>query len=250
MFIACSHRRQRGGLRRRAIGPAAGAMVAALSLAVTGTARSDDGKAQGSTRIAAADVAADTLPYRLGMPLPRVILDVDLKVLLAQYRPATTKNDVTAGEDTILVAIVLGVPESVDEDIAKQYGLELLERTELPELGLRIVQFRVAGDRPTAPVLAELRNDQRIRRAQHNAQYTPIPLEAPALGSSRLNGPSVEANPAAADRKAPAVAAKVAQKLAVRPEAGSAGRSLKGSGPPPQEALQSSRVGDVLAGGL
>ena len=84
------------------------------------------------------------------MPLPRIDLDVDLKVLLAQHRPSTTQNDATTGEDTILVAIVLSVPQSVDEDIAKQYGLELLDRTELPELDLRIVQFRVVrqqGDR-------------------------------------------------------------------------------------------------------
>lgn len=250
MFAACSHlRRQRGGIGRRAIGPAAWAMVAALSMAMPTTARADESKAQGSTRIAAADAAADTLPYRLGMPLPR--LDLDLKVLLVQHRPATTKNDATAGEDTILVAIVLGVSESVDEDIAKQYGLELLERTELPELGLRIVQFRVSGNRATAPVLAELRNDQRIRRAQHNAQYAPVPLEPPAPGSSRLSGPSLQAAPAPADRKAPAVVAKVAQRQAEPPEPRRASRSsLKGAGSPPQEALQSSRVGDVLAGGL
>lgn len=232
---------------RRAVGPAAGAMMAALSLAMTATVRADESKVQGSTRIAAADTAEDTLPYRLGMPLPR--LDLDLKVLLVQHRPATTRNDATAGEDTILVAIVLGVPESVDEDIAKQYGLELLERTELPDLGLRIVQFRVSGNRATAPVLAELRNDQRIRRAQHNAQYAPVPLEPPAPGSSRLSGPPVERAPAPVVRKTAPVVAKVAQRLADRPDSGNAGRSLKGGGPR-HEALQSSRVGDVLAGGL
>ena len=145
MSAACSDlQRQQGGTGRGAIRPAAimkaGALAAALSLAMASAAWADEGKIQGSTRVAAVDGSADTLPYRLGMPLPRIALDVDLKVLLAQHRPSTTQSD-AAAEDTILVAIVLSVPQSVDEDIAKQHGLELVDRTELPDLDLRIVQF-------------------------------------------------------------------------------------------------------------
>ena len=104
------------------------------------------------------------------MPLRRPDIDVDLKVLLAQHHPAT-KSDATTGDDTILVALASSVPTSVDEDLARQYGLELLDRSELPELGLRIVQFRASGNRATGPIITDLRNDQRVRRAQLNVRY-------------------------------------------------------------------------------
>lgn len=251
--------RRRGGTGRWvATRPAAimkaGTVAAALGLAMVPAVWADEGKVQGSTRVAAVDGAADTSPYRLGMPLPRIDLDVDLKVLLVQHRPSTTQNDATAAEDTILVAIALSVPQSVDEDIAKQYDLQLLDRTELPELNLRIVQFRVAGNRAVAPLLSDLRNDQRIRRAQQNAQYS-VPLQSsPAPGSSRLNVPPAEAPPPAPDRKGPKVA-KVAQKSPDQAEpinGTRAGRLLKGQAAN-ENALQPVRVdnvGDVLSGGL
>ncbi len=232
----------------------AGTVAAALSLAMVPAVWADEGKVQGSTRVAAVDGTTDTSPYRLGMPLPRIDLDVDLKVLLAQHRPSTTQNDATTAEDTILVAIVLSVPWSVDEDIAKQYGLELLDRTELPELDLRIVQFRIAGNRAVAPLLSELRNDQRIRRAQQNAQYSAPSQSNPAPGVSRLNGPPAEAPPSVPDRKSPTVA-KVAQKSPdqAEPFRGTrVGRLLKGQAAS-ENALQPIRadnVGDVLSGGL
>jgi hypothetical protein len=251
MSAACSDlQRRQGGTGRWATRPAAimkaGTVAAALSLAMAPAVWADESKIQGSTRVAAVDGTTDTLPYRLGMPLPRIDLDVDLKVLLAQHRPSTTQND-AAGEDTILVAIVLSVPQSVDEDIAKQYGLELLDRTELPDLNLRIVQFRVSGNRAIAPVLSDLRNDQRIRRAQQNAQYSVPSQGSSAPGISRLNGPPAEAPPSLSDRKSPTVA-KVVQKLPDQ----RASRSLKDQAAN-ERALQPVRVdkiGDVLSGGL
>jgi hypothetical protein len=261
MSAACSYPpRRKGGTGRGATKPAAiikaGTVVAALGLATVPAVWADEGKVQGSTRVAAVDGTADASPYRLGMPLPRIDLDVDLKVLLAQHRSSTTQNDATTAEDTILVAIALSVPWSVDEDIAKQYGLELLDRTELLELDLRIVQFRVAGNRAVAPLLSELRNDQRIRRAQQNAQYSVPSQSDPAPGVSRLNGPPAEAPPSVPDRKSPKVA-KVAQKSPDQAEplrGVRTGRSPKGHGQAANEnALQPVRpdhVGDVLSGGL
>ena len=258
MSVAYSYlQRRQGGTGRWATRPAAimkaGTVAAALSLAMLSAAWADEGKVQGSTRVAAVDGTADTSPYRLGMPLPRIDLDVDLKILLVQHRPSATQNDAT-GEDTILVAIVLSVPQSVDEDIAMQYGLELVDRTELPDLDLRIVQFRVSGNRAIAMILSDLRNDQRIRRAQKNAQYSVPPQSTPAPGVSRLNGPPAEAPPSVPDRKSLA-AAKVAQKLPDQAEPSrevKAGRSLKGQAVN-ENALRSVRadnVGDVLSGGL
>lgn len=238
------------GCRAAAAIMKAGTVAAALGLAMVPAVMADEGKVQGSTRVAAVDGTTDTSPYRLGMPLPRI--DLDLKVLLAQYRPSTTQNDATTAEDTILVAIALSVPQSVDEDIARQYGLELLDRTELPELDLRIVQFRVAGNRAAAPLLSELRNDQRIRMAQKNAQYSVPSQSTPAPGVSRLNGPPAEAPPSVFDDRK-----KVAQKSPDQAEpfkGARAGRLLKGQRQAANEnALQPARadtVGDVLSGGL
>ena len=234
--------------------------MAALSLAV-GFAMALPGQAQdvpnSSNQIASVSGSQDVAPFRLGMP-PRLIpLDVDLKVLLVQNRPPHVKTDAPADDETILVALALSVPASVDDEIAKQYGLDLIERTELRELDLRIVTFRVAGNKPTGPILAELRNDQRIRRAQYNVQYGQPSQGPPAI--SRLNGPPEETKPEIAprqaDRKSPAVA-KVAQKLAeqvptTQPGAVQSLRSLK-SEPLSENAqpLRVGRVGDVLSGGL
>ena len=245
--------RRQGGTGRWATRPAAimkaGTVAAALGLAMVPAVWADEGKAQGSTRVAAVDGTADTSPYRLGMSLPRIDLDVDLKVLLAQHRPSTTQNDATAAEDTILVAIALSVPQSVDDDIAKQYDLQLLDRTELPELNLRIVQFRLTGNRAVAPLLSDLRNDQRIRRAQQNAQYSVPSQSNPAPGSNRLNGPPAEAPPPAPDRKSPKIA-KVAQKSPDQAESTRAGRLPKDQGQAALQPVRADNVGDVLSGGL
>lgn len=253
MSAACiGHpQRQQGG--RQGVRPAgvmkAGTIAAALSLAIVLPVKAEDGL-QVTTQIASVGGGHDVLPFRLGMPPRPPQIDTDLKVLLVQNR-AVTKTDAVADDDTILVALASSVEQSVEEDIAKQYDLELLERTELPALGLRIVQFRASGNRPTGPILAELRNDHRIRRAQLNAQYGQ-PSQGASPEISRLNGPPLTETKQETVRKAPAVAvAKVVQQepaSAVRQ-----GRSLKGQVAVHETAsqpLRVGRVGDVLSGGL
>ena len=219
--------------------------VAVVSLALAPAARVDDGKAQAPTQVAAADGAADAVPFRLGMPLRRPDIDVDLKVLLAQHHPST-KSDATAGEDTILVALASSVPTSVDEDLASQYGLELLGRTELPELGLRIVQFRAFGNRATGPIITDLRNDQRVRRAQLNVRYG-LPVQGvPAPEVSRLKGPAVVVKPETVQPRSDRKTAAVAQ-VGQRPAAALERKPVSARAEAP---LQAGRVGDVLSGGL
>ena len=233
------------GLRAAHAALMAAGMMAVVSLDSASSARADDGNARASTQIAAADGAADTLPFRLGMPLRRPDIDADLKVLLAQHHPAT-KSDATTGDDTILVALASSVPTSVDEDLARQYGLELLGRTELPELGLRIVQFRASGNRATGPIITDLRNDQRVRRAQLNVRYG-LPVQGvPTPEVGRLKGPAVVAKPEAvqprSDRRGPSLT-EVGQKPAAVPER----KSVPARADAP---LRVGRVGDVLSGGL
>lgn len=232
----------------------AGTTAATLGLATMASVYAGDDLSK-TLQIASVGGNQDALPSRLGMPPRPPEAGLDLKVLLVQNR-LHTKTDATVGDDVILVALTLSTPKAVDEDIAKQYELELIDRTELPALGLRILQFRTAGNRPTAPIVAQLRNDQRIQRAQHNAEYAAPPQSPPAI--SRLNGPpEVEVAPEAMrqpDRKPPAVA-KTAQKLTAQapvPEGRAAKLPFKG-GNANEEALQPIRigkVGDVLSGGL
>jgi hypothetical protein len=220
-------------------------MMAVVSLALAPAAQADDGKAPASTQIAAADGAADALPFRLGMPLRRTDFEVDLKVLLAQHHPST-KSDATAADDTILVALALSVPTSVDEDLARQYGLELLDRTELPELGLRIVQFRASGDRATGPIITDLRNDQRVRRAQLNVRYG-LPAQAvPTPEVSRLKGPAVVAKPEVVQPRSGRGGPSRIQ-IGQRPAANPQRKSVPARADAP---LRVGRVGDVLSGGL
>ena len=84
------------------------------------------------------------------------------------------------------MAFALSVPQSIDEDIAKQHGLELVDRTELPSLGLRVVRYRAQANAPIAPIIANLRKDQRISSAQTNAEYRLPSQSGPATEVSRL----------------------------------------------------------------
>jgi hypothetical protein len=218
--------------------------IAVVGLALALAARADDGKAQAPTQVAAADAASDAVPFRLGMPLRRPDVDVDLKVLLAQHHPAT-KSDATTGDDTILVALALSVPTSVDDDLASQYGLELLDRTELPDLGVRIVQFRASGNRATGPIITDLRKDQRVRRAQLNVRYS-LPGGVPAPEVSRLKGPAVGTKPEVVQPRPDRKTAAVAQ-VGQRPAAILERKPVSAHTDAP---LQAGRVGDVLSGGL
>ena len=84
------------------------------------------------------------------------------------------------------MAFALSVPQSIDEDIAKQHGLELVDRTELPSLGLRVVRYRAQANSPIAPIIANLRKDQRISSAQASAEYRLPSQSGPATEVSRL----------------------------------------------------------------
>ena len=92
-----------------------------------------------------------------------------MNLLLAQS--GSSALDGAARDDTILVAFALSEPYSIDEDIAAQHGLELIDRTELSSFGLRIVRYRVQTNQPIGPVIANLRKDQRISSVQANVEY-------------------------------------------------------------------------------
>lgn len=236
--------RQRATKRRRTIRSAFMlrlATMAALSLAMALAARADDGRSQALTRLASAG-GLDAQPWRLGLPARFADVDVDLKVLLAQNGPPA-KTDVANGDDTMLVALALAVPQSVDDEIGRQYGLELIDRTELTDLGLRIVQFRAPANRAVEPILAELRNDQRIRRAQRNARYEMPTQSKPAPGVAAA---TPNAKVQASARRGPngTPGAKLRRRLA-----GPVAVDERGTAPSVRP-LRVGNVGDVLSGGL
>src|SRR5262245_11166458 len=105
-------------------------MLAAWGLTTSAPILAED-DLSGSKRVASIGDVRDVQPFRLGMPPRPAAFDVDLKVLLVQNRPLT-KTDAAVDDETILVAVALSVPQSVDDDIAKQYDLAILERIELP----------------------------------------------------------------------------------------------------------------------
>lgn len=194
--------------------------------------------------------------------------DIDLRVLLAQGAPILA-TDGTLRDDTILVAFATSAPENSEDEVAKEHGLELLDRTELSGLGMRIARYRVRDNRPIATVVANLRMDQRVRQAQGNFEYRPIPPSAPATEvgglkdgpvakvepGSRLGGPAT----ARAGRKTVAAVKAAGPKLTQPVKlAEAAGADKAAHLPKPEPGKPASadappqvgKVADVLAGGL
>ena len=93
-------------------------------------------------RVAAIEGALEHFPYHASLLIRSVEVKADLNLLLAQSESSVL--DGAARDDTILVAFALSEPYSIDEDIAAQHGLELIDRTELSSFGLRLcaIAFR------------------------------------------------------------------------------------------------------------
>jgi hypothetical protein len=225
------------------------ATLVAITIGIALPAGADDGQQGRTTRLAAVGDQANAPLSRLGVPPRPAQLDADLRVLLADRTPAIKQLDVTPADDTILVAFATDIPQTVEQDIAKEYGLELVERTELEELDLRIVQYRTINNKPVSTILSELRHDQRVRKAQRNVMHT-LPGSSPP--------PVASANEKAAPPPPQAT---------VRREAEPKTPPRNITYPPPMRAMpkqvdkpvvaaqagapaRAGGVGDVLAGGL
>lgn len=108
---------------------------------------------------------------------------------------ATARGDAKASDDVIIATFPLAAPLSLEEEVARTHGLQVLDRRNLKALGRRIVRFRVLNGQPVTGVLAGLRADQRVGSAQANLWYR-LPSEPPAQSS-----PPVPAPPAVAAGK-------------------------------------------------
>jgi hypothetical protein len=180
---------------------------------------------------------------RLGARLPNPAAGMDLNLLLAQYSPANTEPSGNLAkdrqDDIILVALTLTTPVNVEEEIARDHGLHLVERTELTALGLRIIRYRVGDSRSADSVIATLLRDARVERAQRSVAYR-LPVQPPAPVAGAEKAPAIAAvprNSRLADRK---TAVRVAQPVAPMPDDTQVAARV-------DETLD---LGDVLSGGL
>jgi len=220
------------------------AATVALALGGLGGApvSADDAKrTPGSTSVAG---YTSSPMSRLGAKLPNPATGLDLNLLLAQYRPANTEPSGSLAEDQqddiILVALTASTPGNVEEEIARDHGLQLVERTELSALGLRIIRYRVGDSRSADSVIATLLRDARVERAQRSVAYR-LPVQPPAPVAGAEKAPAIAAvprNSRPADRK---TAVRVAQKP-VAPMQDDAQVAAQ-----VDEPLE---LGDVLSGGL
>jgi hypothetical protein len=91
--------------------------------------------------------------------------------LLAQNAPAAAPDQ---SRDAILAFFDESTPETVEEEVAKTHGLEVVSRKTLTVLGMRMVRFRVPDARSVTDVIAILRADKRVASAQPNFRYRPL----------------------------------------------------------------------------
>ena len=199
----------------------------------------------GETASVSSKAVASVPMSRLGARLPRATLvDVDLNVLWAQYRPANTvpaEPDEQETNDSILVAFPLGSSESANQEIADEYNLELVDSRELSALGLRLVRYRVRDSRPAAGVVASLLRDARVERAQLSATYRMPAPPADVASGAPPERPVNKARPA--ERVKGAVGVAQAPKSVQPPRVVSQVVAQQ-----PSEARLD--AGDILSGGL
>lgn len=156
--------------RRLAAGVGIAIGLAAFDLGAHAVRASDSGATRWPTRIASASPDPAASPLRHGA-----------RDSVANGEKALTQDPAAAtdpGSREVLATFALSSPESVEEEVAKELGLQLVDRSQAPSLGYRIVRYRVPDARAITTVIARLRADRRVARAQANVQYT-LPDENP-----------------------------------------------------------------------
>jgi hypothetical protein len=100
---------------------------------------------------------------------------IELRPLLAQNTTAAAADAQERG-DTVLVTFPLATPRDVEEDVARQHGVEIVERWDSTKQ--RVIQVRVPPGRSAEAVLAALRRDGRVQGAQAIHIYRPAAAHA------------------------------------------------------------------------
>ncbi len=90
---------------------------------------------------------------------------------VAQQQQPNTSGLPQFVPDEIVVRIARATPEAVDDAIGQTHGLQLLERSTIELLGVRLVRYRVPNNRPLTAALTALQSDPRILGPQLNYYY-------------------------------------------------------------------------------
>jgi hypothetical protein len=161
-------------------------------LAGDGSAQVAGGEAAtGKVLVVAIDAhAADSF----NRPGPRALEDgVDLRILLAQNATAAAA-EAHERDDALLVAFPLATPSHVEDDVARQHGVEIVERWDSTRQ--RTIQVRVPPGRSAEAVLAALRRDGRVQSAQAIHIYRPAAAQAAVEPEADAAAEAKSASPA------------------------------------------------------
>jgi len=192
---------------------------------------------------------------------------LDLPSLIGQDGPPAALG--RSRDETVVVALWAEAPEDTEEEIANQYGLELIDRRHLASLGIRIARYRARDGKSVDAVLDELKKDGRIRQAQSNYVYHRVSPGAPAASPAQGEPPAVAMLDTGKSRPSVAVAPpsgqRPSQRKAQAPTQSAPKRTerVQIAAVPPGEPSRDERgattarssprtigIADVLAGGL
>jgi hypothetical protein len=164
---------------------AARASLLLFSLAGGQSAHASDWGPSPGVRIATVTTYASPLSARHDLPQSDEIW------LLAQSAPTAAGGQ--TDREAIIAAFDSSASETVEEDVAKAYGLELVARLTKDSLGKRIVHFRIPDGRHVTDVIALLHADRRVSTAQTNFRYQLLE-QPPTEISSFEQDPQVRAS--------------------------------------------------------
>jgi hypothetical protein len=111
-----------------------------------------------------------TLAGAAGRPLPPTQPPIQAPPTAAQ-QPPTTSGQPQFVPDEVVVRMARTMPEVVDLAVAQTHGLQLLERSTIELIGIRLVRYRVLNNRPLAGALTALQGDPRTLGPQLNYYY-------------------------------------------------------------------------------
>lgn len=100
------------------------------------------------------------------------------------FQPAAAGEAQSQTAD-IVVTIPLAAPESTEQEVASQYGVEPIEQRSSQVLEQRIIVYRVPAGRAAADVMRQIGADARVSSVQPNFQYLPpqVPTQDPIIAS-------------------------------------------------------------------
>jgi subtilisin family serine protease len=86
----------------------------------------------------------------------------------------------------VIVTVAPNAPATAEEDMARRYNVEIVERTTLPLVGLRAMRCRWSAQRPVQSVIGRMQSDPRTIDVQANYIYRPSQTASTAAAPNDL----------------------------------------------------------------